>query len=300
MTSINQFNPSRSGQDTAWKEILDCYFKDFVHYCLHDLVLLIDWDKPIISLDKELQAITKGSGNGKRLLDKLFKVFLKEGHEQWILIHIEIQGKKEEAFAKRMFTYAYRIWDKYQQALVNCALLTDANKNWRPSSYEVKCAGSKLRSEFITIKLLDYQNKKTELENSDNVFASVILVQLAAIESQSQSAELRKNIKFALTKRLYDKGFSRQEISNLYRFIDWLIGLPLEFEVDYLSRVYELEEARNMPYISTAEKIGIEKGIEKKALEDAQAMLHEGCDPAFIAKITQLTIEQIKALQTKK
>src|SRR5262245_3483622 len=121
----NQFNSSHSEQDTAWKDILDCYFKDFVHYCLPDLSVLIDWSKPIIPLDKELQSITKDSG--KRLLDKLFKVFLKDGHERWILVHIEIQGKKEEDFAKRMFTYAYRVWDKYQQVLVSCAILTDAN-----------------------------------------------------------------------------------------------------------------------------------------------------------------------------
>jgi hypothetical protein len=40
--------------------------------------------------------------------------------------------------------------------------------------------------------------------------------------------------------------------------------------------------------------------LEKKAWEDAQAMLDEGCDPVFVAKITKLPLEQIKALQQKK
>jgi len=204
----NQFKLSRSEQDSAWKDILDCYFKDFIHFCLPDLAQIIDWEKPIISLDKELQSLTKGLDNGKRLLDKLFKVSLKDGHEQWILIHLEVQGRKEDDFAKRMFIYASRTWDKYQCSLVSCAILTDTNKNWRPNSYQVECAGSRLSLEFITIKLLDYQNQKTELEDSKNPFASVILVQLAAIESTSQSLEQRKDIKFTLTKRLYDKGFS--------------------------------------------------------------------------------------------
>jgi hypothetical protein len=38
------------------------------------------------------------------------KFYLKDGKEQWILIHLEVQGKKEEDFPKRMFTYGYRIF----------------------------------------------------------------------------------------------------------------------------------------------------------------------------------------------
>jgi len=67
-----------------------------------------------------------------------------------------------------------------------------------------------------------------------------------------------------------------------------------------------------MPYISTAEKIGIEKGIEqgieqgietgieKGKIEDAKAMLAEGCDPVFVAKITKLPLEKIKELQNER
>ena len=231
---------------------------------LPDLHQLIDWEKKPIALDKELQAITKGAETGKRLLDKLYKVFLLNGSEQWVLIHIEVQGTFDNDFPKRMFTYGYRIWDKYQQPLVSCAILTDDNKTWRPNFYEVGFAGSRLSAEFLIIKLIDYRLRQAELEASNNPFASVIFVQLAALEAKAKSNEQRKNTKFTLTKRLYDKGFAKQEICNLYKFIDWLIGLPQEFEVNYLQSVYDLEEANNMPYISTAERLGIEKGIEAR------------------------------------
>src|SRR5438045_1115866 len=115
----------RNEQDTAWKEILDAYFRDFVDYCLPQLSELIDWKKPWVSLDKELHSITKDTATGKRLIDKLFKVYLKDGREQWVLIHLEIQGRPEEAFPERMFTYGYRIYDKYKQPVVSCAILTD-------------------------------------------------------------------------------------------------------------------------------------------------------------------------------
>lgn len=111
MSANNEIVIKRSEQDTAWKEVLDTYFKDFVEYCIPHLNSLIDWDKPYDSLDKELQAITKGTESGKRLLDKLFKVYLKNGDEQWILIHLEVQGRRDLTFPKRMFIYSYRIYD---------------------------------------------------------------------------------------------------------------------------------------------------------------------------------------------
>ena len=80
-------------------------FKDFVEYCLPDFHGLINWKKQWHSLDKELNTITKGSDSGKRLVDKLFKIFLKDGREQWVLVHLEIQGKYDADFPKRMFTY---------------------------------------------------------------------------------------------------------------------------------------------------------------------------------------------------
>jgi hypothetical protein len=298
-------------QDTAWKEVLDAYLKDCLDYCLPELSLLIDWGKPFTSLDKELQAITRGNEAGKRLLDKLFKVHLKNGQEQWILIHLEVQGKPDNTFPKRMFIYGYRIYDKYQKPLVSCAILTDANKRWRPSHYEINFAGSYLRSGFLVVKLIDYEDKLSELEASRNPFASVILSQLAALKAQGRTGVQRKKVKFELTKRLYDKGFNKSEISNIYKFIDWLIGLPEPLEIEYLQDVYSLEESKQMPYISTAEKLGIKKGIElgiEQGMERgikrekfiiAKRLLSEGVDPAFITKITELTLEEVEALKQK-
>lgn len=81
----------RNNSDSAWKDILDAYFKEFIDYCLPSVNTLIDWQKPYVSLDKELQMITRGTKTGKQLLDKLFKVHLKNGQEQWILVHLEVQ-----------------------------------------------------------------------------------------------------------------------------------------------------------------------------------------------------------------
>ncbi|MCC2666686.1 MAG: putative cytosolic protein [Gammaproteobacteria bacterium] len=305
----------RNQSDTAWKIILDSHLKDFFDYCLPELSQLINWKKLPVPLDKELEAITKGNNTGKRLVDKLLKIYFKNGHEQWVLIHIEVQGKPDNDFPKRMFTYAYRIFDKYQKPVISCAILTDERKDWRPNHYEMKIGGCYLGSRFLVVKLLDYSDRQNELEISDNLFANVILVQLKALEIKSKSDNQRKQAKFALTRRLYEKGFNKLQIVNLYQFIDWLIGLPEPLEVEYLNKVYDFEEEKKMSYVSFAEQRGINKGLKeglKKGLKEglkkgttrtrmmvAKRLLQAKIDKALIKKTTGLSIAEIKASKKK-
>jgi hypothetical protein len=184
----------RNNSDTAWKIILDNYLKDFFDYCLPQLSALINWKKQPVPLDKELQTITKGSNTGKRLLDKLFKIYFKDGREQWVLVHIEVQGKPDKDFPKRMFTYAYRTFDKYQKPIISCAILTDDRNNWRPDRYEMEIAGCYLGLKFLIVKLLDYRSQEAALKVSVNPFASVILAQLKALEIKSEPDIQRKQL----------------------------------------------------------------------------------------------------------
>ncbi len=78
---------------------------------------------------------------------------------------------------------------------------------------------------------------------------------------------------------------------------NWLIGLPGLLEVEYLHDVYELEEVKKMPYISNAEKFGIEIGIEKGKLEIAKHMIEEGMKPSIIERLTGFSAAKIKKLR---
>lgn len=184
--------------------------------------------------------------------------------------------------------------------------MTDNNASWRPNYYQVGLLpDSNLSSYFIVVKLVDYRDKQAELEASNNPFASVILAQLAAIDSRFESDKQRKNIKFNLTKRLYNKGFNKKAINSLYKFIDWLICLPEPLEIEYLHEIYELEESKKMPYISTAERLGIEKGIqqgieqgiEQEKMIVAERLILKNITETLIAEITDLSLEQIKKIK---
>ena len=99
----------KSDYDSPWKEVLELYFEQFMVFFFPKAHSSIDWSRGYQFLDKELQTIRLENEQGKRIVDKLVKIFLKNGYEQWILIHIEIQSQYDYDFDTRMFIYFYRM-----------------------------------------------------------------------------------------------------------------------------------------------------------------------------------------------
>lgn len=278
--------------DSGWKEILDVYFKEFMAYCWPKHYAEIDWDKPFQFLDQELQKIHREAAIGRRTSDKLIAVSLKNGQDALVLIHLEIQSQRDKDFAERMLVYRYRIRDRYKKPIASLAILLDSNPRWRPNSYQESLWGSTLSIEFPIIKFLDYQSRIQELEQSDNPFAAVILGQLSVFDKRNREPSERLISKIALVRHLYNKGWCRKEILNLYRFLDWVLDLPKELELKYDSVVKEIErEGLNMEYanyITSAERYGvkwlsrdlppeeIERGWEERRRELRWLVMHEG------------------------
>ena len=59
---------------------------------------------------------------GKRFVDKLAKVALRDGSERWVYVHLEVQGSAQAEFAERMFVYHYRLFDRYRQPVASLAV----------------------------------------------------------------------------------------------------------------------------------------------------------------------------------
>src|SRR5262245_36819470 len=111
--------------DNPWKEALDSFLDCFLALCFPVVHAGIDWRRGYESLDNELQQIAHDAAVGKRIADKLYKVWRKDGAEAWLLIHIEIQGRRERDFAERMFVYNHRIYDLYRRPVASLAVLGD-------------------------------------------------------------------------------------------------------------------------------------------------------------------------------
>lgn len=288
---------TRDQYDSPWKEILNLYFQEFMEFFFPDIAKEIDWSRGYEMLDKELRQITRESEVGFRLADNLVKVWKKDGEEAWVLAHIEVQGQEEKAFGHRVFVYHYRIHDLHKRPVVSLAVLADENPKWYIQSYEQELWGCRTEFQFPTVKLLTYRDQWGILESSSNPFAVVVMAHLRTMETRKNQNE-RFQYKLTLSKNLYRRGWTRQDIINLYRFIDWIMRLPEDLEKLYHAEIVKFEEEVKMPYVTTAERIGIEKGGKEKAEKTAKNLLSLGIlTEEQIAQATELKIEEIRRLK---
>ncbi len=50
---------------------------------------------------------------------------------------------------------------------------------------------------------------------------------------------------------------------ELFRFLDWVLGLPKPLTLQFNQFLHEYEEKKKMPYITSIERMGIEKGHQE-------------------------------------
>jgi len=90
--------------DSLWKAILEDLFDDFSYFFFPNAQELFDFSRPFEFLDKELEQLFPSDPDdfSPRYVDKLVKVFTKQDGEQWILVHIEVQGSSDASFEQRI------------------------------------------------------------------------------------------------------------------------------------------------------------------------------------------------------
>ena len=218
--------------DSPWKDILDLQFEEFMAFFFPEAHAQIDWRAGYEFLDKELQKITLDAALGRRMVDKLVRVQLKDGREQWVLVHVEVQMQPAIGFPERMFVYHYRIRDRFGARCATFGILADDEPSWRPNEFRDELLGTELVMRFSTAKLMDYEADWPALENENNPFAVVVMAH-AGTRATATDPYARLDWKFRLTRRLFERGYDRQQIIGLYRFIDWVMALPEDLELEY-------------------------------------------------------------------
>ncbi|MBK1617754.1 hypothetical protein CKO42_04650 [Lamprobacter modestohalophilus] len=258
--------------DSPWKEALERFFPEFLALLFPAIHAEVDWSKGIQFLDKEFQQIVREAKTTRRYADKLVGVYRRDGTPVWVLIHVEVQGDPETVFAERMFTYHYKIRDVYQVPVASLAVLADADQGFRPQQYSAALWDCRIDFQFPVVKLLDYAEPErwAELETSDNVFALVVMAQIRA--KVTDDAKTLKGWKFRLMRLMYDRDYGRVLIEELFRLIDWMVRLPKALEAEFRQELYALEEQYQMPYVTTVEQAGIEKG-KILGMQQGEAMI---------------------------
>lgn len=257
----------RDEYDSPWKEALNVYFPNFLSFFFPDIYEDIDWAREYEFLDTELRQVMRDDEIGAREADKLVKVWRLDGSETFVLIHIEVQGKAQTDFAERMYVYNSRIFGLYRQKVVSLAILADDRESWRPTEYRYTMWGGEVLLKFLTVKLLDYQNQWATLEASVNPFAVLVRAHLKT-QATRQKPQERLEWKVSIVKSLYQRGYNRSEIRQLFRLIDWMMALPENFELGFEQEIQLYEEENQMPYVTSIERRAQAKGMILKGRED--------------------------------
>ena len=61
----------------------------------------------------------------------------------------------------------------------------------------------------------------------------------------------------------YRTGYTRQDVIRLFGFIDWIMNLPEELSESLWDELSSYEEEKKMRYVTSVERIGIEKGMQQ-------------------------------------
>lgn len=199
--------------DSPWKEILDVYFPMFLALLFRKVYDEIDWNRGYDMLDKELQQIIPKSAAGRLYVDKLVRVWLKDGTEEWILIHVEVQTARETGFGKRVSDYNYRIEQKYDHEVVTLVVLADDDAGWRENKYIWKRLGCSRSFVFPIAKLLQHASPEgeTELEQNANPFARFVLAHLKTRQTRNHPED-RFAWKLRIVQGLYDQKFPEEDV----------------------------------------------------------------------------------------
>lgn len=205
-------------KDILWKGIIEDLFSDFLRFFYTDADEVFDMEKGFDFLDKELGELYPGVDiRHPKFVDKLVKVYKKNGDEEWLLIHIEVQGYNDPLFTRRMFTYFCRILDRFNKEVASIAIFTDNDKSYCPAMYEYNSLDTSNIFQFKTYKIKGQD--KAMLESSDNPFAIVVLTVLIALEKSEGRPEDVYNLSVDLARRLFRKGFNKFKINKLLYFL---------------------------------------------------------------------------------
>jgi hypothetical protein len=125
---------------------------------------------------------------------------------------------------------------------------------------------------FPVVKLLDYATDLAGLEANPNPFAALVPAHLKTRETR-QDPDARCAWKVRLIKSLYERGLSKDEVRKLFRLIDWMMDLPEAQYQRFRQEMEQSEREKQVPYITSVELHGIEKGKREGLLEGINSCL---------------------------
>src|ERR1700722_14276246 len=286
--------------DILWKVIMEELFPDLLRFIYPDADEVYNMERGFEFLDKELAELNPQPDEEKdsRFADKLVKVYHRNGVEEWVLLHVEVQGDTQDrdAFAERMYTYFYRIRDRYPDRLVSAlAIFTGENGNRMPGKYSYEYRGTKLTYEYPTVSILDYSDE--EIDKSSNPFAQVVVAAKMRLQEGKVPENELLNNKLLAARKLTEKGFGMEKIRAIFNFLRNYVL----FEKPETNRKFDnlFKETDKTSVMNTVEYLKME-GKEEAATAFVENLL-KGSDFVVekIASLANVSVEFVNKVKNQ-
>jgi hypothetical protein len=141
-------------------------------------------------------------------------------------------------------------------------ILADDSEKWRPNAYRDELWGTRTVFEFATVKLLDFRSRWEELQRSRSPFALVVMSHLKA-HATTRDRQGRLRWKLSLAKILLERGYKEKQADYLFRFMDYVLALPEDLEMEFDREVTKFVEEGKGMYISRFERRAMERGMQE-------------------------------------
>jgi hypothetical protein len=132
----------------------------------------------------------------------------------------------------------------------------------------------------------------------------VVLAHLKAQQTRGDEAG-RLAWKLRLVKGLYGRGWGREDVRQLFRVIDWMLDLPDVLTQAFKQELHQFEQEKQMPFITSVERVAREEGREEGRREELLAGLEVALELKFgaaglalLPEIKQIAqVDRLKAIQ---
>ncbi len=233
-------------KDGIWKDAVEQYLPLLLKRMMPELYEDVDFSEDIKFLDKELrdtiQVSMSEEHNSAKFVDTLVQVPLKSGKNEWVLLHIEVQGKGGEDISFRMILYCCLIFAHYRRMPVALAILTDKRPlKETPGKIEFSEYGTELVYKYNLFEV--YKQSDEELLTSDNPFDSFIYAAKNYSKYMKEDAQkVKLEYLLKIMRNLYGRGMKEDERRRILVFISRLINLnDAELTKQFIEELEKLE-----------------------------------------------------------
>lgn len=293
---INERKRRYTRHDQLFKHLIETFFAQFIEGFFADIYENIDFSS-LIFLSEEIVATVHDKD--ERRLDIVAEVFDKSSNSS-VIVHVESQSYYQSDFNKRMYHYSSQLHRKFDKPVIPIAVFS-YDESWNKDEYTVNAVRQQLiYMNYFTVHLRSLPWR--DYINVENPVVAAFLSQMNYREDE----KVEVTVEFFRSLAMLD--LTKEQRDILIDFFQSYVILNEKEEEILMKSVKKHPDADKIleitnPFVEYGKRQGREEGreegIEQRNIEIALEMLDEGLPTDLIAKVTKLSEEKIKELQTK-